>query len=137
MASMVIPGLGKNDGVVFRAVPAGIYEAKVQGVEIKPASTSSKHPGKPILFVAFKLQGDEGLGNIVRGIYMIPHDEMESGEIDKNTAKLKRLWMACGLDSESDDIETDDLLHADLKVQVSVEQYEGKDVNRVTDTLPA
>lgn len=136
MAGLVVAGLAESDGIVFKVAPAGVYEARIVSSELKETSAQSKHPGKPQLQITAKLMSDEFSQVQVKGYYSIPHDEMDAEEKRMNTAKLKRLWIACGLDAGADALDTDDLLHCNLKVQVGVEKYNGQDVNRLGDVLP-
>ena len=136
MAGIVVAGLAENDGVVFKVAPAGIYEARITASELGTTSDKSKHPGKPQLVITAKVQDEQYSQVQVKGYYSIPHGDMDAEEVRMNTAKLKRLWIACGLDASDNNIDTDDLLHCNLKVQVGVEKYNGQDVNRLGDVLP-
>jgi len=137
MAELVVSGLPDSDGIVFKAAPAGMYNARIIGVEQGKTSDKSKHPGAPQIVVTYRLQHDDFGSVQVKGYYQIPTQEMDAEETRRSTSQLKRLWVACGLDTSNPRIDTDDLLHCDVKVQLGVEKYNGNDVNRLGDVLPA
>ncbi len=135
MGKIVAKGFGESDGIVFRAAPAGVYDGEVCSIEVRPAGEKSKYPGESILFVGVKLQIEDMPGIIAKGIFMVPHDQMDAEEYERNTNKLKRLWLACGINSSDDELDTDEIMHQSIKVKVTVDNFNGQDSNKITDTI--
>lgn len=126
-----VPGLPESDGVVFKVAPAGIYEARVVGVEEGKASDKAKHPGRPQFAVAFRLTHDEYSTVQVKKYYSVPCEGMDAEEVRKAVASIARLYKAAGLDTSNPRVDTDDMLHADLKLQIIVKDNR----NEVQDVL--
>lgn len=128
-------GLAKSDGVVFKTIPEGEYSVRISGIEDREAKT--KNGLRSML--DFKLQVEPGQDNeghtLNLGIFL-PHEDDNATKRQMSVDSLKRLCIACGINTESDEFDTDALYGASFKAIVTKETVEGKEYNRVRDYLP-
>ena len=139
MSLMKLNGLATSDGIVFTAVPAGSYRAKIAGLEEKKTRADSKHyPNHPALNVKFKLFDlDDGSDKgVVFAFLMLPSEAMKQEDAVRAVSKIKRLLIACGIETKDDDLDTQDLLGSECKVIVTKKAAPGGDKNDVKDFLP-
>ena len=134
MSKFTVPGLDKSDGVVFRPLPTGKYAFRISGIEEKETGPKSKHPGEPMLEFTCKVMapGTEHDEAHLRFWLVLPAPYMDSRSLKMNTDKIKRLLIACDLESADDSFETEDLFGAEFCAVVK----EKDNQNDVADYLP-
>jgi hypothetical protein len=117
-----IPGLKDSDGEVFKSIPAGSYTVRIIKTEEKKTGERSKNPGSPGINIVVKVCDSEDYEDHMLSLFlMLPSENMDSGELDKCVAKIKRLMIACGLEDQidDDDLDFDDLHDEKFKAIVT------------------
>ena len=138
MAKIGVPGLKESDGEVFPVINQGQYHCRITSVDdSKELGPDSKYPGaQAILFKAqVHTPGEAEHGFTLLWNQTIPNKDMEDSYKSREVAKIKRLCIACGIDSDSDDFDTDDLMHAEFTAVVVVETKDGVKRNVIKDWL--
>lgn len=134
----------ESDGeVAFPVAEAGIYEARIIGVEDHMSGNKSQHPGTPMWKVTFQITEGNHEGMKLRNYMTLPFgdgtDWMSDDDRSMRIDELKRLWMATGAPSEGGQIESDDLIHLSCRIDVGQRKDENDDkkiYNDVNDILP-
>lgn len=125
----------------FPVADAGIHEVRVTGVKEMETGPNSKNPGTPMWCVDFVIT-EEGENKDIKvsNFYQIP-GQQGSAWMDEKTVKrqlndIKQLWMACDVEVVDGNLDTDDLLHASCRLDVTVDPNGGRPRNNVRDVLP-
>jgi len=131
-----VTGLGENDGEVFPVLDTGSYPVRI--TEIKDSETKGgKNPGSPMINIkAVVMQGEDDEGHVLFTSRVMPTDEMEPKTRNFHTSNLKRLCVACGLEQEDDEFDTDDLMGKEFVAVVVLKTVEGQKKNEIKDCLP-
>jgi len=150
MARITVAGLSANDGDVevvrdelYAPRVAGQYQAKVTESVLRQTGADSKHPGSDMLQLKVSLVATEEFSErTLYQCFVLPDDSyMDANQQRLRATELKRFCLACGVDSEDDAFESDDLYGCDFVAEVNIEvqktgTYAGKAQNRLTDYLP-
>lgn len=140
MAIMTATGVAESDGEVYKVHERGVYPAEITASEWKEVTNpESDWNGAIYLAVAFKVTNPENeVAVTVNDSLFLPNPEVMDNEgIRKALAKLKKLQVACGLESMGDDIDNDQFMHSNLQVEVSkVDDKQYGLQNRIRDYLP-
>ena len=132
MPVITIPGLSEATGDIFPIIPAGRYECRITKVE----STISKEKKLPMWIVAAKVAEGEYNGHALRTVLMLPHENMDAEGLRRVKENTQRWKIALGLDTSTNEIDSDDMLGEHFIAVVNVSKYEGKDQNKISDFLP-
>ncbi|MDB4261308.1 DUF669 domain-containing protein [bacterium] len=140
---MAVLNLGEKfveaTGEQFPTAPDGVYEARIVAVKDTVSGPNSKHPGTPMWIVEFAIEDAEHENIRVSSFMQLPGMEgsewMEEKDINRCVNALKRLWDACGMTSEDGDIDSDDLINEQLRIDVELEDNNGKPRNSIRDWL--
>lgn len=133
MAMLSIPGLNGSDGVVFKTIPTGEYPVRISGITEK----ATKEKNAPMLEFVLKVSQGEHADFPLKTWILLPTGDMNPVERDRCVAKLKRLIIACGMNTTDDSFDTQDLMGGEFKAIVDETRKEGKDpMNNVKDYLP-
>lgn len=136
MSIVKVAGLKENDGLVFPILPAGTYKCRITDVEPRETGPNSKNPGSPMLRIGTKVSaGEEQEGHVQSFFVLLPTPEMDSESRQRTISRIKRICIAAGLDVEEDSFDTDDLMGAELRLVVTVEEREGTKRNNIVDQL--
>ena len=143
MAKGTAAGLAASDGIVFKNIPVGQYQARVVKVEDKVSGPNSKHPDTPMVAISFRiLDEDEAIdGTTLFQYMMLPYaDWMNDEDNRKQLASMSRMYTALGLALEDDEYDTDDWIGEECVLVVNEREYpkgSGTMVNNIADILPA
>jgi len=143
MAKGTATGLAGSDGVIFKTIAPGTYQARVVKVEDKEAGSNAKHPGTPMVNITYRvLSDDEALdGRTLFQTQMLPYaDWMNEEDTRKQLAAMKRIYVALGIELDGDEYDTDDWVGEECQIVVVENEYpkgSGTMVNNITDVLPA
>ena len=130
-------GLKDSDGVIFPTVPTGLYKCRISSVKLGETSEKAKYPGSPMLLLQAKvIAGEEHADHTFLFNVILPSDNATEEYNSKAVARLKRLAIACGIEIDSDDFDTEDLMGSNLILDVSQQTKDGKPFNSVDDQLP-
>ena len=133
MALLNVPGLAESDGIVFKAIPTGEYPVRISGIKEK----QTKEKGAPMLEFVLKISEGEHADFELKTWILLPTPDMTKTETDRCVAKLKRLIVACNLNTTDNSFDTQDLMGGEFLAVVVEERKDGKDpVNNVKDYLP-
>jgi hypothetical protein len=126
----------------FPYAPKGVYEARITAATDKASSANSKNPGTPMWMIEAALTDPEQETVRVTWFQQVPAGEgsewMDDAQKTKLWNEIKRLWNACGLDGDGGQIDSDDLLNMDIRLDLGVEEYpkdSGTMKNTVKDVL--
>lgn len=126
----------------FPYAPKGVYEARITGVTDKTSGDNSKHPGTPMWMIEAAITDPEYETVRVTWFQQVPAGEGSEWMTDEDKVRrwneIKRLWNAAGLDGNDGQIDSDDLLNMDIRVDLGVEEYpkdSGTMKNTVKDVL--
>lgn len=113
----------ESDGEVkFPVAEPGVYEARIVGVVDHGTGNKSKHPGTPMWKITFQLDEGEHKGMKINNYQMLPYGDgtewMEDSERERHIDEIKRLWMATGAPSNGGEVDSDDLLHMQCRIEV-------------------
>jgi hypothetical protein len=128
---MVVFNFDKKESGDFPLIPAGIYDAVIERIEEKTASSGNKY--KRITFRIFgeKAEREKVNGRLVwDNIVLLKQVEW----------KIQNLLYACGLPYEGEVKLSDDweeLLNKELKISVVVRDFRGTKRNEVKSFYPA
>lgn len=143
MAKGKARGLADSDGIMFKNVPPGTYNARISKVEDTETGVNSKHPGTPMVRISFRiLSEDEALEKrVLFSQIMLPEAEwMSEADSDRQTAAIKRMYIALGLETDGDEYDTDDWMGQECQIVVTEREYpagSGKMVNNIAEVLEA
>ena len=133
MALLNVPGLKESDGVVFKTIPTGEYDVRISGIK----ETATKEKSAPMLEFQLKVVGGDNADFMLKTWILLPTADMSKVEVDRCVAKLKRLIVACGLDTTDDSFDTQDLMGGEFRAVVDEVRKEGSNPqNNVKDYLP-
>ena len=134
----------ESEGKAFEFPHAqkGVYEAIITEVTDVVSGSNSDHQGTPMWKIEAALL--DPAQETVRATWFqrVPSGEgsewMDAELQKKLWNEIKRLWNAVGLDGDSGQIDSDDLLNLELRLDLSVEEYpkdSGQMKNGVKDVL--
>ena len=133
----------EGEAFKFPYAPKGVHEARIVGVTDKASGPNSKQPGTPMWMIEAALTDPAQETVRVTWFQQVPVGEgsewMDEAKQTRLWNEIKRLWNACGLDGEGGQIDSDDLLNADLRLDLNVEEFpkeSGNMKNGVKDVLP-
>ena len=111
----------------FEVLPTDIYPAVITNIEEKTGKTS----GQPYLNIEMTVSEGDYEGRKLFGMVSFS---------PKAAFKVKEFLIACGVDAEelggNYDVEPEDYIGTELIASVIVDQYEGKENNKVEAFLP-
>lgn len=132
----------ESTGEIFPHAPKGVYEARITGVKDVVTGDNSKHPGSPMWIIDACLLDPDQETVRVSWFQTLPEGDgtewMDDAEKTKRWNEIKRLWNAVGLDGSGGQIDSDDLINCELRLDLGVEEYpkdSGKMKNSVKDIL--
>ena len=98
----------------YDALPAGMYDAIINGVDLKDSKSGGKY-----LNIRYDIVGPSHSGRVVFGMITVANSNPKAEEVGRQ--QLASLLRAIGLDQIHD---TDQLIGATLAIKVVVEQSE-------------
>ena len=138
MTAVILPGLKDSDGVVFKTIPAGQYPARITKIETKTTSENAKkYKGVPYWnFTARVIEGNEGEGSQHFFMAMLPAEEMDKSDQQRNVDQIKHYAIAAGLDIENDELDSQDFIGQEVLLVITEKTVEGVKKNEVKEVLP-
>jgi len=136
MALLDIDGFEEDKGVVNAPIPVSRQVVQITEVTLAKTSEKSKYPNEDMVKLKLEVVEGEFAGRILFDQLVIPSKNMEKRGYEFCRGKLKRLWIACGLDPKQ--VDTSDLQGARYTAVVGVSKNPstGQDRNNITDYLP-
>lgn len=133
-------GLASATGERFPLIPVGQYPVRIVKVDTeKVTGAESKYPGSPMLNLQCKIQeGNDHANAMLFLTICLPGEKADAEYNARGINQLKRLLIACKIPVEGDDLDTNDLMGAEFKANVTVRKNKqtGEDQSQIGDTLP-
>jgi hypothetical protein len=138
MAVYEAAGIEEARDEVNPLLPHGVYVGEIISSKFKTIENpESTYNGVTMLQYVVKAQGEEYSASAFGTIFLPNPEVMDSDQLERSKAEVKRLQIACGMEPSSL-IDDEAFLHCELRVEVIVEKgkdgYEDK--NKVKDVLP-
>lgn len=137
MGTIPVTGLGEAKGEGYKPVDTGKYQTRITSVEEVETGPNSKNPGSPMLKIKHTIiNHDEYSDRPLTHFLLIPTAETEESQAKIQADKIKRLCNACGVETEGDSFDTQDLMGAECTLVVTVTERDNQKQNDVKDFLP-
>ena len=124
-------GLTQSDGVIFKTIPSGEYILRIAGMEER----ESREKKQAMIEFSAKVEGGEHNGENIKFWLMLPVEGIDPMQYQRNVDTLKRICIACGIATSTDELDTDNLMGASFKAVITETEKDGKKQNNVKDYL--
>lgn len=127
-----------NGDTSFPVLPAGEYTCRVTKCEDQKTKPDSKNPNCTMWNFHCQVQSEneDHQGQKLFQRVLLPSENMSPDTYQFCVNNLKHFAMACGIDVNSDEIDSQDFIGSEFKALVIVKTYEGKERNEIKDALP-
>ena len=140
-----VPGVDESDGEVYKTLEPGVYPATIQSCTFKTIEKEGDYKGSIMLmYSVVATNPEDGVEVSAQNSIILPiaaegySSPMDAEKKRKSLASVKKLQIACGLESMGTGIDNEAFLYADLQVELGEAKDEGYGLrNPLRDVLPA
>jgi hypothetical protein len=131
MSLINLKGLNEASGEVFPTVPAGQYKARITNIEDKV----TKEGSHPMLKFTVKLVDEKAQNQVLSMYVVLPREDADPDKNEMSLNRIKRIALACNVNTESDSFDTSDFMGCEFMAQVSLQEKDGRKQNDIKDQL--